>query len=168
MYRNMIKELDAVCSEQHESILRKYNKEDFVDFTFEKMDNELKQMCPLFRDILHRAAVRLKSHQEEVPILPAVCIAASTILRNRQPRMWALQKMLDLLEDGEKIMLPRCLLEMRYIYLPPVIDRSQNVELNSSNIELEQSTIELEISNIENSILSLEEQDERNIDETSN
>ena len=113
--------------------MRKTSPADFLEFTFQKLDTEMKRLCPTFRDILIRSCNR-KNHENEAPWLPIVCQAASLILKNRHPKMWALQKMLDMLEDGEKIMLPRCLLEMRYIYLPPVINRNQNIsaEQNSS------------------------------------
>lgn len=90
------------------------------------MDQEMVLHCPIFRDVLRRAAAKKvkisdnkKLAENESLSLPSVCMAASLIFRCRQSKMWALQKMLDLLEDGEKKILPRCLLEYRYIYLPP-------------------------------------------------
>ena len=115
--KDLLKECDNICHEQTESILRKTKPEDFMNFTFDKMDGEMKTHCPLFRDVLRRAAIKKISDNDTW--LPAVCMAASLVLKCRQPKMWALQKMLDMLEDGEKKMLPRCLLEHRYIYLPP-------------------------------------------------
>ena len=126
--KHIVKECETICHEKSESILRKTKEEDFINFTFEKMDEEMIRHCPVFRDILKRASAKKIFHkipdnkkiaEHESLSVPSVCIAASLIFKCRQSKMWALQKMLDLLEDGEKKILPRCLLEYRYIYLPP-------------------------------------------------
>ena len=122
LIKDIIKECDRYCHDKTPSILRKTFPEDFVHFTYDKLDAELKENCPMFREIIRRATTkRTGVPQDEKGFLSVTCMVFSLIIKHRQPRMWALQKMLDMLEDGEKKGLPRCLLEQRYIFLPPGI-----------------------------------------------
>jgi len=86
------------------------------------MDAEMNRYCPMFRNILKMVATRKNCLEETAPWLPTVCMATSLLLKNRQPKMFALQKMLDLLEEGEKKTMPKCLLKHRYIFLPPELE----------------------------------------------
>ncbi|XP_066925749.1 uncharacterized protein [Clytia hemisphaerica] len=134
LIKDIVKECDKYCHDKTPSILRKTYPEDFVHFTYEKLDAELKEHCPMLREIVRRVTTKRSGvPQEEKSFLSHTCMSISLIIKHRQPRMWALQKMLDMLEDGEKKGLPRCLLEQRYIFLPPDIGLPSPKQPSSEN-----------------------------------
>ena len=48
-------ECSAMCSKKNPSILRKTSKEDIVNFSLTKLENELKERTPLLRSVLMAA-----------------------------------------------------------------------------------------------------------------
>lgn len=65
-------------------------KEDLQSFSFKKFTNELELKAPLFSTILWTASVR-KGKREDEFWVPAVCMSATVLLKNRFPCMNAMQ-----------------------------------------------------------------------------
>ena len=80
----------ALCSLKNPSCLRSPKKEDLQSFSFKKLTNELESKAPLFSAILWTASVR-KSKREDEFWVPAVCMSAAVLLKNRSPCMNAMQ-----------------------------------------------------------------------------
>ena len=78
------------------SVLKKTTKEDMLTFSFEKLDNEMKEKCPLFRSVLLTAASTRKKAQDP-HWQAALCTSAAVCLKNRSQRMTALQLYISLI-----------------------------------------------------------------------
>ena len=83
-------ECTALCSLKNPSCLRSPKKEDLQSFSFKKFTNELESKAPLFSAVLWTASVR-KSKREDEFWVPAVCMSAAVLLKNRSPCMNAMQ-----------------------------------------------------------------------------
>ncbi len=80
------------------SCLRLTGKEDILDFTFEKLSQELKMRMPLSQMVLMTMCWRNnKRKEEDLFFTPAVCMAAAVCLKNRSRRMTAVQLILSLM-----------------------------------------------------------------------
>ena len=121
------KEAELMCSEKYKSILKKNSPEEIMEFTFDKMDEEMKQYCPLFYSVLKSVAHRQKKEDSKKKVSEqtsyrdwksAICLAASNCLCQRSVKMHALEMMMNMLEDGEKETLPKCVLKLKYIFVP--------------------------------------------------
>ena len=91
-----LKEIDKeccnMCSSKNPSLLRKTAKKEIVNFSFTKLDEEVKQRTPLLRSVLMSASVRkTKTKRPDLYWMPAICMAAGICLKNRSSRMTALQ-----------------------------------------------------------------------------
>jgi len=84
------RECSALCSLKNPSCLRSPKKEDLQSFSFKKFTNELESKAPLFSAVLWTASVR-KSKREDEFWVPAVCMSAAVLLKNRSPCMNAMQ-----------------------------------------------------------------------------
>lgn len=84
------RECTALCSLKNPSCLRSPKKEDLQSFSFKKFTNELESKAPLFSAVLWTASVR-KSKREDEFWVPAVCMSAAVLLKNRSPCMNAMQ-----------------------------------------------------------------------------
>ena len=82
--------LCSLCSLKNPSCLRSPKKEDLQSFSFKKVTNELETKAPLFSAVLWTASVR-KSKREDEFWVPAVCMSAAVLLKNRSPCMNAMQ-----------------------------------------------------------------------------
>ena len=86
------RECANMCSKKNPSILRKINKEDIVNFSLTKFEDELRKRTPLLRSVLMAASI-CKSSLERSYLywMPAVCMASSICLKNRSPHMTVVQ-----------------------------------------------------------------------------
>ena len=84
------REYTAMCSLKNSSCLRSPSKKDLQRFSFKKFSTELESKAPLFSAVLWTASVR-KSKRDDEFWLPAVCMSAAVLLKNRSPSMNAMQ-----------------------------------------------------------------------------
>ena len=84
------RECTAMCSLKNPSCLRSPSKKDLQRFSFKKFSTELESKAPLFSAVLWTASVR-KSKRDDEFWLPAVCMSAAVLLKNRSPCMNAMQ-----------------------------------------------------------------------------
>ena len=110
------KECRLVCmrgSEKRDttpSILRQTKKEDILQFTFDKLKDELKQKSPLLWSVMKAASTsKPKSVTEQMPWVRAACMAISVCLKCRHPHMTALQLLISIIIQHSGIMVS-CLL----------------------------------------------------------
>ena len=80
-----------MCSLKEPSILRMTKKNDILNFTVTKFEEELKERTPLLHSVLLTASVRRRRNTEDLFWIPAVCMAAAVCLKNRCPSMTAVQ-----------------------------------------------------------------------------
>jgi hypothetical protein len=82
------------------SILKRTSKEDLMNFTFEKANEELQERCPLFWRIL-KAASRphnmMDKVNSDVYLSTSIVTAASVCLKNRSQRMTTIQLLISLI-----------------------------------------------------------------------
>jgi hypothetical protein len=82
------------------SILKRTSKEDLMNFTFEKANEELQECCPLFWRIL-KAASRphnmMDKVNSDVYLSTSIVTAASVCLKNRSQRMTTIQLLISLI-----------------------------------------------------------------------
>ncbi len=88
--REINKECCSVCSREKPSILRKTSKEDMLDFSWKSLGNELEEKAPILQAILKSASRPLineakaeNENQNETKWLPATCMAAAVLFKNR-------------------------------------------------------------------------------------
>ena len=90
--KEIYRECAAMCSRKSPSILRKTSKEDIVNFSLTKLDNELRERTHLLRSVLMAASIRKSSlERSNLYWMPAVCMASSICLKNRSPHMTVVQ-----------------------------------------------------------------------------
>ena len=120
------KEGNAMCSEKKKSILRKCQPDELLEFTFDKLDNEMKEDCPTFREILltfaHKKETKTKKVNQDPHVFRKVGRATSICLQCRSRKMRALEYMIDKLEKGSNEGLPPCILALRYCILPSEVN----------------------------------------------
>jgi hypothetical protein len=80
---------------QEESCLRKTDKENIANFSFEKVDNELQERAPPLQLVLKTASLRAEDKSKRS--LQCVCVAAAVCLNNRSRNMTALQLILAII-----------------------------------------------------------------------
>ena len=74
-----------------ESIFKQTTKEDMLNFSFDKADEEMSVHCPIFRAVLKNAAIRTNKTEESDPFWQtSVVTAAGVCLKNRSQKMSAL------------------------------------------------------------------------------
>lgn len=90
--RDVDKECSAICSSKYPSILRATSKKNISTFSFDGMDNELKEKTPLLRAVLSVASIRTRRANEiGFNTQSAVCMSIAIALKNRCPSMSAIQ-----------------------------------------------------------------------------
>ena len=78
---------------QHVSCLGRTDKADILQFSFEKVNEELKEKAPLFQLVLQAASLRAEDKSPKRS-LQAVCVATAVCLKNRSKNMVAFQLIL--------------------------------------------------------------------------
>ena len=86
-----LKEIDKeccnMCSSKNTSLLRKTAKKEIINFSFTKLDEEVKQRTPLLRSVLMSASVRkTKTKRSDLYWMPAICMAAAICQKNRSSK----------------------------------------------------------------------------------
>jgi len=91
--KDIKKECEKMCSlKDGKSILKKTKKEELSEFTFDKLEEEMKLNCPMLRTFLMAACIRTNVAEEKNSFWKhTVCMAASLCLKKRSKRMTAVQ-----------------------------------------------------------------------------
>ena len=109
--QHFLKEVDrectVLCSLKNKSCLRSPSKDDLKDFTFKKLNNELETQAPLFSAVLWTASMR-QSKREDAFWLPALCMSAAVLLKNRSPCMNAIQLLNTIVLYHSGIIVSKC------------------------------------------------------------
>eukprot|EP00112_Aurelia_sp_Birch-Aquarium-sp1_P017402 Seg4027.1 transcript_id=Seg4027.1/GoldUCD/mRNA.D3Y31 product="hypothetical protein" protein_id=Seg4027.1/GoldUCD/D3Y31 len=95
--KQIIKECDGLCSSKYPSYLRKTDKGQLMNFSFDEFDSEFEQRAPLFRAVLKAGSLRASKGDGDAYWNAAVCMAASVCLKNRSPYMTRVQLMIGLI-----------------------------------------------------------------------
>lgn len=103
--REIRKECDGLCSSNNPSLLRKTSKEDMLQFSLQKFGSELEVRSPILISTLKSAAVKTKINNEDpMSWLPAICMSAATLLKNRSPYMTSLQLLITIIIQHSGLM----------------------------------------------------------------
>lgn len=90
------KECNGLCSKKEPSCLRSPFKDDLLNFSFEKLNDELVKRAPFTNSILRAACVNRRNASKREEWVPTVGMAAAVLLRNRSTRLNAVQLMLSI------------------------------------------------------------------------
>ena len=94
-------ECASITSRKNPSMLRKIKKDDLMDFSFEKMNDELSLRAPLLHGILKTACLSRTPTKQQNLInkswIPPVCMAASVCMKARSPHATMLQLLISLI-----------------------------------------------------------------------
>lgn len=82
---------------RHVSCLGRTSKADILQFSFEKLDEELKENAPLFQLVLKAASLRLEDKSKSS--LQSVGVAAAVCLKNRSKNMVAFQLIMAIINN---------------------------------------------------------------------
>ena len=86
------RECADMCSKKNPSILRQTNKEDIVNLSLTKLEDELRERTPLLRSVVMAASIRRSSSERSnLYWMPTVCMASFICLKNRSPHMTVVQ-----------------------------------------------------------------------------
>ena len=112
--REINKECCSLCSSKSPSILRKTSKDDMLDFSWKNLANELEDKAPTLQTILKGASrpsinkTRLveagNECHNEIKWLPATCMAAAVLLKNRSRYMTAVQLLITIIIQHSGLM----------------------------------------------------------------
>lgn len=94
--KDVDKECHALCSRKRPSCLRSPSKEQLKNFSFDKLNTEMKNRAPFLRAILHTACVNNRNASRPKEWMPTICMAAAVLLRNRSSRLNAVQLLLSI------------------------------------------------------------------------
>ena len=89
-------ECHNLCSRKEPSCLRSPNKDQLLDFSFEKLERELERRAPFTHAVLRTSCVNKRNSKKGCEWVPTVGMAASIILRNKSSRMNAVQLLLSI------------------------------------------------------------------------
>ena len=103
----VMKDIDRECtklcrkgSSKHAiktSILQKTSPEDMLNFSFQSLWNELKETAPLLLNALNVASIRPKKKLKTEDTIYSACMAAAVCLKNRSPKMTAVQLLITMI-----------------------------------------------------------------------
>lgn len=112
--REINKECCSLCSSKNPSILRKTSKDDMLDFSWKNLANELEEKAPTLQTILKGASRPLINEAKSVEVgnecqneskwLPATCMAAAVLLKNRSRYMTAVQLLITIIIQHSGLM----------------------------------------------------------------
>ena len=112
--REINKECCLLCSSKIPSILRKTSKDDLLEFSWKNLANELEEKAPTLQTILKSASFPLnneaklieggKECEKEIKWLPATCMAAAVLLKNRSRYMTAVQLLITIIIQHSGLM----------------------------------------------------------------
>lgn len=95
MCQNRTFSVEKMEKVENKSIFKKTSKEDLLNFTFNGADEEMKQRCPLFREILKTVSLRTgRSEEKDLYWQSTIVTAAAVCFKNRSNRMTALQQII--------------------------------------------------------------------------
>ncbi len=90
--KDVDRECSQICSKKNPSILRQTDKQSILNFSLQKLDEELKSRTPLLRSVMMVACFRKsKLDRNQLYLMPAVTMALSICLKNRSPYMTVIQ-----------------------------------------------------------------------------
>ena len=88
------KESEGLCNKKDPSILRKTSKDDIKSFNLVKLYKELSMRAPFLVKVLSLIGFNgYQARRDQDLHIPAVCVAAATLLKNRNQQMNAMQVM---------------------------------------------------------------------------
>jgi hypothetical protein len=90
-------ECNGLCSMKQPSCLRSPNKDQLLDFSLEKVVEELEERAPFTYGILRAACVNKRNSERRHEWVPSVGMAGAILLRNRSTRLNAVQLLLSIL-----------------------------------------------------------------------
>ena len=90
-------EIDGLCSVKNPSILRKTTKEDLLEFSLEKVCSEWAERAPIFYLFLRGCCSKCKSTAKDFEWFPAMAVAGSVLLKQRNKHMNALASIIGLI-----------------------------------------------------------------------
>ena len=95
--RILQEEINGLCSSRNPSILRKSTRDDLINFDLEKLCYEWKERAPLFYSVLLTCCLSpRKSAVNDAKWFPAMAVAGSVILKERNQHMSALASILGI------------------------------------------------------------------------
>lgn len=89
-------ECNSLCSRKQPSCLRSPNKDQLMEFSFEKLEKELYRRAPFTHAILHTSCVNRRNADKRNEWVPSAGMAAAVLLRNKSTRMNAVQLLLSI------------------------------------------------------------------------
>ena len=92
------KEIKRLCSDSNDSILRMSTKPALLQFTWDRVWNELQLDTPLFMSFLTNFLPPAKRSNENVR--PAICVCASILLKLRNHKVNIIQNMISMVLKG--------------------------------------------------------------------
>ena len=99
------KECTYLCSRKVPSCLRQTSKEEMLQFSLGKVEEELELKAPILKAVLKAASVpKSKEDADESKWLPATTMAAAVLLKNRSPYMTAVQLLITVIIQHSGLM----------------------------------------------------------------
>ena len=89
-------ECNGLCSMKQPSYLRSPNKDQLLDFSLEKVVDELEKRAPFTYEILHAACVNKRNSERRHDWVPSLSMAVAKLLRNRSSCLNAVQLLLSI------------------------------------------------------------------------
>ena len=116
MQELFLKQIDSecsqLCSSKSSSCIHSPKVCDMKNFSFKKLDEELKTKSPQLSAVLKTASLRKsKREKHDAFWLPSVCMSAAVLLKNRSPYMNLLQLMntITIYHSGIIVSIKACL-----------------------------------------------------------
>ncbi len=90
--KDVDQECFQICSQKNPSILCQTDRQSILNFSLQKLDEELKSRTPFLRSVMMVVCFRKsKLDRNQLYLMPAVSMALSICLKNRSPYMTVIQ-----------------------------------------------------------------------------